>query len=213
MPTLAEPVKYGEDADIEKAPVLSEEEKHILKKRMEALDLVLATQQIAKYKIELLFGSSYRSGQAYPGAVSFWMSGAKFHGGGDEHLACCPSCDAFIPPGGQGYGHLVCPDCQKVWKGSAVYGEILARNTTQNWAVLIYKYFMKLDGNCDITVKRPRLDLRKAADMEQAKQLGGERLAAYRQKRETCIYPMRNIVKDVSGGADILGRFIAFLKS
>ena len=41
MPTLVQDVKWGEDNPIEAAPVLSEEDKEILKQRMAVLEKIL----------------------------------------------------------------------------------------------------------------------------------------------------------------------------
>lgn len=215
MPTLPQEVKYGEDLDIDKAPVLSAEELHTLKQRMLAMDKLLAEKKQAKYKIELFFASQYRAGQPFPGAVSFWLSGSKMHGGGDEKIYLCPGpeCGGLIPPSSQGYGHLVCSKCGQVWKGTQVQGEVLARLTLQGWSDLIYKWFRTLEFNCDIYQKRPRRDVRAASALEQARQLGGEKLNGARRSREVSIYPLRNIVKETSAGSDILGRFRAFLSS
>ena len=83
----------------------------------------------------------------------------------------------------------------------------------QNWAVLIHRHFMRLDGNCDICFKYPKHDIRELARMEQEKQLMGEQLAKLRRDQQRCIYPLRNIIKDVSNGSDILTKITAFLKA
>lgn len=220
MPKLGQEVKWGEDNSIDAAPQLTAEELDTLKLRMLAMDKLLAEQKKAKYKIELLF-SSRRSGRVpYAGALSLWESGAKLHGGGDTKMYECPAralkvsnCDGLIHDAATGYGHLVCPKCTKVWKGSQVHGEVFARLTTANWAVLIYRYFVRLGHNADIYVKLPKADIRRAAELEQDKQLGGEKLAGARTRRDVYIYPLRNIITDTSGGADILGRFKALLSA
>lgn len=219
MPTIGE-VKWGEDNSLDAAPQLTEEELDTLKKRMLAMDKLLAEQQKAKYKIELLF-SSRRSGRVpYAGALSLWESGAKLHGGGDCKIYECPAralkmgeCSGIIPDASQGYGHLVCPDCKRVWKGSQVHGEVFARLTTNDWARLIYRYFVRLGHNADIYVKLPKADIRKAAELEQGRQLGGEKLIAARTRRDVYIYPLKNIIKDTASGADLLGRFKALLSA
>jgi len=219
VPNVGE-VKYGEDLSIDEAPSLSEEELDILKKRMLAMDKLLAEQKVAKYKIEVMF-SIRRSGRApYAGALSLWESGAKLHGGGDVKMYFCPSeafgkgpCQGLIGGSAQGYGHLVCPDCKVVWKGSQVHGEVMACLTTDNWSRLIYKHFVRLGHNADIYMKAPRADIRAASHIEQAKQYMGEKLQGARQKRQVVIYPLRNIVKDTSTGADPLKRFKALLSS
>lgn len=220
MPVITQQVKYGEDNPIEAAPTLSEEDIETLKQRMIVLEKELAARKIAKYKIELFFNSRRTGRAAHAGAVSFWESGAKLHGGGDCKIYLCPGktlgvsdCQGLIPDASQGYGHLVCPSCQKVWKGTQVHGEIFARLSTDNWARLLYKYFVRLGHNADIYVKVPKIDLRKAATLEQSKQLMGEQLSVARAKREVFIYPLRNIIKDTSSGANLLGRFKALLSA
>jgi hypothetical protein len=213
MPSLPTEVKWGEDLDLDKAPVLSAEELDILKKRQAVMDRLLAEKKRAKYKIELFFGSDYKTGQHYPGAVSLWLSGSKLHGGGDEKIYLCPKCGGFILPSAQGYGHLVCSKCGKVAKAAEAIGEIFLRLTTQNWVGVIYKWFRIMEFNADIYVKRPKMSLRVAADLEQARQRGGEKLLAARLKREVFIYPLYNIIKDTAGGADLPTRFKALLSA
>ena len=219
MPVTVKEVKYGQDNDLDAAPVLTDEEQHALKKRMEAMDKLLAEAKKAKYKIELMFGHEYRTNGAYPGAVSIWESGTKLHGGGDTKVYECPArelkvsdCTGLIPDSSQGYGYLVCPNCKKVWQGNQVFGERLARLTTHGWAVLLYRFYVRLEHNADIYVKRPRRDLRQDAQAEQEKQRGGERLSKAR-KREVFIYPLKNIIKDVNAGADPIKRFKALLSA
>ena len=218
MPVVKE-VKWGQDNDLENAPQLTEEELHALKGRMQAMDKLLAEHQKAKYKIELMFGREYRPNTAYPGAISFWESGAKLHGGGDTKVYMCPArklkksdCNGIIPDASQGYGFLVCPDCKEVWKGGQVDGEIFARLHTAKWADLLYQYFVWLGHNADIYVKRPRRDIRSAAGAEQERSRGGEVLAGAR-KREVFIYPLKNIIREVSTGADPVKRFKALLSA
>ena len=217
MPTAKE-IKWGEDNPIEAAPVLSEEERDTLKKRMEAMDKLLHEQKKAKFKIEILFSHDRKPSAAYIGALSFWESGTKLHGGGDAKLYECPGrrlgvndCVGFIPDPSQGYGFLVCPKCQKVWHGNQVSGEVFARSTTANWAQLIYKYFVRLEHNADIYMKLPRVGLRAMAAREQAKQRGGEDLEKARGSIVRAIYPLANIIKDTSAGADVLVQLRKFL--
>lgn len=219
MPTITD-VKYGEDNPIDIAPVLTEEEEHTLRARMAAMDKLLVERKRAKYKIELLFSSKYTRMQPYPGALSLWLSGAKLHGGGDTKIYLCPSkrlrlgeCEAHIPDTGQGYGFLVCPACKRVWNGSQAVGELLYRLPTSKWALVIYRFFIRLEHNADVYVKRARADIRTAADLEQARQLGGDQLLAARSKKEVVIYPLAHIIKDCLGGTSPLVRFEALLKA
>ncbi len=219
MPIIKE-VKWGEDNPIENAPQLTEEEQFAIKKRMEALDKILAQDQKAKYKLEVMFGHERRAMAPTPGILSFWGSGAKLNGGGDTKLYICggkqskqSDCEAFIPDASMGYGYLVCPNCKKVWKGDDVIGEILARLTMQGWAQLIHKYFLLLEMNADIYVKHPKEDLRSSAIREQEKAKGGELLGKSRANRAVYIYPLKNIIKDTANGADLLNQFYKLLKA
>lgn len=219
MPVTVKEVKWGQDNDLDAAPVLTEEEQDTLKKRMAAMDKLLAEAKKAKYKVELMVDSHYRSGQPFAGAISLWESGTKLHGGGDTKVYECPGkalrindCIGLIPDASTGYGHLVCPDCKRVWKGEQVTGERLYRLPKEKWAAVLYKYYVRVGHNADIYLKRPRRDIRQAAALEQEKQRGGEVLAKAR-KIETVIYPLANIIKDVNAGADPILRFKALLSA
>lgn len=219
MPALVKEVKYGQDNPIDAAPVLSDEDKYAIKKRIEALDKLLAADKKAKYKIEVFFSRKRTSHSGpYAGAISLWESGTKFHGGGDTKLYECPGkvrgvndCAGFIPDPSNGYGFLVCPSCQQVWKGELVYGEVLLKLSTSAWAEVLLRYFVRLGHNADIYMKHPIEDIRAASHLEQEKQWMGEKLTKARTATRTAIYPLRNIIKDTSSGADLLGRFHAFL--
>ena len=219
MPVLGD-VKYGEDLDIEKAPVLSDEDKHAVKERMLALDKLLAEQKKAKYKIELFLGSKRSTKNPTPGALSFWESGSMLHGGGDAKIYFCAgkekgvnNCDKPIPFAFNGYGFLVCPACQKTWKGADVVGEVLGRHSMRQWAELIYKYYARLEHNCDIYVKHALDDIRTVAQEEQLRRRDGELLSKARNKRALVIYPLKNQIIDVAGGADLAQRFFVMLTS
>ena len=212
MPRVGEEVKWGQDNSLDVAPQLSEEELDTLKKRMLAMDELLKEKKRAKYKIEIFLSSHYRTNQHYPGALSFWLSGSKLHGGGDEKIYLCPTCEVLILPHAQGYGHLVCSKCGVIWKGSQVKGEIFHRNTTQHWVERLYYWFRVLDFDADFYMKRPKTDIRVAADVEQLRQLGGEKLAVAR-KREVVVYPLYHLIKDTSTGASIPSRIHAFLRA
>ena len=207
------------EPDVKEIPELSDEEKDNLKKRMEAMDKLLAAQKKAKYKLELLFGDERSMMKPVPGIISFWESGSQLHGGGDAKVYLCPGklkkkneCEAVIPFEFNAYGHLVCPACQTTWKGEDVIGEVIGRHGMKQWAELLYRYFLKFGNNCDIYLKHAPTDIRSMARTEQERQKGGELLVRAR-KRALHIYPLRNIIKDTSAGADVLGRLYSFLVS
>lgn len=211
-------IKWDENG-VRDVPELTEEEKDSVQKRMLAMDKVLAEQQKAKYKLELFFGEERSMMKPVPGILSFWESGTKFHGGGDAKIYFCPgrarkvnTCEAPIPFAFNAYGHLVCPTCKQTWQGEDVIGEVLGRHDMRHWAELLYKYFARLEHNCDIYLKHAPTDIRSMAAAEQEKQRGGELLAKAR-KRALHIYPLRNIITDSAAGADIQRRFFSFLTS
>lgn len=211
-------VRWGEDNPIDKAPVLSEEEQDALRGRMAALDKLLADQGKAKWKIEVIFFHRRNLHSHSAGAISIWESGTKFHGGGDTKAYFCPGaelkvseCTGIIPDSANGYGFLVCPQCKQVWQGEQVYGEIFGRWNNRTWSEKLLQLFRRLDHNADFYLKYPKSDLRVAAHAEQQRQLMGERLQRVRREREMYIYPLKNIIKDTSNGADLLGRIHAFL--
>lgn len=208
-------VKWEDDPS--KLDALIEEEREAVQKRMEAMDKLLAEQQKAKYKLELFFGEERSLHKAVPGILSFWESGTKLHGGGDAKIYFCPgkqlklsNCEAPIPFEFNAYGHLVCPACKQAWQGEQVIGEIMGRHTMRQWADVLFLYFQRLGGNCDIYLKHAPNDIRSLAAAEQERQRGGELLARAR-KRGLYIYPLKNIMTDTAHGADLLGRFYAFL--
>ena len=224
MPIISESIKYGEDNPIEKAPELTEEELEAIKKKQETLDKLLSDRGVAKYKIDLNLGSGFSLNSPSHGALTFWESGKHFHGGGDAKLYLCPGrdkgmndCEEFIPDPSQGYGFLLCPNCNNLWQGEDVSGEILARLSPEGWTTLILKYFLRLGMNADLRIKMLREDkragdIRLAAKVEQDEHRGGERLQVARQ-RHTRIYTLAAIIKDTSVGADLKGRILAFIKA
>jgi len=219
MPLVQE-VQWGQDNPVENAPKLTAEEEDALKKRMVTMDKLLAEQGLAKYKLEAMFEKKHSLTRPTFGVISFWQSGAKLHGGGDTKMYICPgkdlgksSCEAFIPDVATGYGFLVCPKCKEVWKGEQVSGELGFRLSIQNWSFVLLRYFSKLEGNADVYLKYPKHDIRAVARIEQDKQHMGEKLEKARRELSKVIYPLRNIIKDTTNGADLQSRFYAFLRA
>jgi hypothetical protein len=65
----------------------------------------------------------------------------------------------------------------------------------------------------DVRIIYPPDDIRTSAALEQDKSRGGELLEKARSKRAVRSYPARNILKDVTAGADLEGRLLAFIRS
>ena len=199
---------------------LSEDELDAVRKKQEVLDKLLAEAGKAKFKIEVLFSKNFSLHKTVAGAISFWESGTKLHGGGDAIMHICPGkklgrsdCDAFIPDPSHGLGFLVCPRCLQLWDGEQVYGQVLYRLPLQRWADVLEGFYLKLQGNADLVMKRYPGSLRQAAENEQKKQQFGESLGEVRGSRQSIVYPLANIIKDTSAGASLNGRILAFLRS
>jgi len=221
-----EPVQYVDPALQEEQKIateLPEEELEAIKSRMKALDELLGEKGLAKYKLEVMFGKDHSLRKPTGGMVSFWESGNKLHGGGDSKLYVCdsmdpkktkgPGCGAFIPDSANGLNFIVCPACGKMWKNDHITGEYFYKLPIQSWADVLLKWFLKLEMNADIRVKYHKDDIRNAAAIEQEKEKRGEVLGKARSfaQRPCYIYPLRNIIKDTSAGADLRGRILAFL--
>ena len=217
MPKFTSAQEDGVDLS---APEITEEDKYLIKKSEDALDADRASRNLAKFKIDLQFSSGYSTLKPSVGILSFWESASKLHGGGDGKLYMCPSktigisdCEAFIPTSAQGEGFGLCADCEGLWKDAQLVGEVGYVLTSAGWAEVLFYWFKKMNMLADLRIKYPPDDIRKVATKEQNKQLMGELLSPARNRRVTRIYPLANIIKDTSAGADIEGRILSFVKA
>lgn len=211
-------------ADLLDAPdlhVLSEEERTAVAEKEAALEKLLAEEGVARYKLEVMFSHKHTAHAPTTGIVTWWESGSKLHGGGDAKLYLCDGvsgqkgCGKFIPDSANGLNFVVCPSCQKLWQPEDLVGEIFYRLPLSLWADVLYRWYNRLNRNADIYVKYLRLSIRDAQKKEEEKKLRGELLTRAREdsQRLRYIYPLRNIIKDTSHGADLHGRIKAFLKA
>lgn len=224
--------KAGEDTTV----VMSGEELEQLERRIKAMDKLLQEDVRATYKLEVQFGKGragrgIRSAQPFAGVMSAWLSGSKFHGGGDEKIFECadPDCRAWILPhqitqktvvrkvNGADVEEFMslsyCGECAKIWRSEQTTGERLYKLTEQNWAYAILQMFQRLGMDADIYLKYHPVDVRYKAAMELARNRGGEELAKARKNRGLHIYPLRNIIKDTKHGSDLYGRIRAFINA
>lgn len=208
---------------------MSDGEVRHLEDKIKALDKLLKEQVRAKYKLEIHFGKNRTSrGAIFAGAASFWLSGTKFHGGGDEKIYECPGqeCGHFILPhqikpgwrkdkNGKEYmtSMSICGYCGEVWESSQTIGERFFKLTEQKWAFAILRLLQKLDMDADIYLKFSPTDIRYKTMMELARNRGGEEIAKARKNRGLHIYPLPRIIKDLSNGSDLYGRIRAFLNA
>lgn len=166
-----------------------------------------------RYKLELFLGRGRSGFKPYPGMLTFWESGTHLHGGGDVRVYLCPDpCRVPIDPAHNQYGMAVCQKCGVARKSEDTVGEILARNTTANWAELLTRYFRTFGSNCDVYLKYSEGDLRGASALEQGSPKYGGELLQKAEDVQLVIYPLRNILKD-SQFTDVQNCFLSFLKT
>lgn len=204
---------------------MSAQELASVNERIKQLGLLLSGQIRAKYKIEVVFGKNRTSrGQPFAGATSLWLSGTKFHGGGDEKIYECPKpdCGALIfphqitqrsLPGGVFGSVSLCGTCGQTWKSEETIGERFFKLTEQDWAFALLRQLQKLELNADIYLKFSPTDIRYQAMMEMARNRGGEEIAKARKNRGLHIYPLKNIIKDTKHGADLYKRIRTFINA
>lgn len=193
---------------------MSDEESVVVQAKKQALDQLFGQRPLhALYKIEMQFGKERSTWKPFAGAMTLYLSGTKLHGGGDEKLYFCPrdDCDGIVYPKERLGPSVRCRSCDMMWNEAGLVGEIFYRLTPQDWAQVILKTFARLDHHADIYVKYHPTDIRYQSQMELARARGGEEIAKARKNRGLHIYPLRNIIKDTSNGADLYKRILTFI--
>lgn len=218
--------KAGEDTTVRLAP----EELVRLENQIKAMDRLLKEDVRAKYKLEVQFGKDRTSrGAPFAGVMSGWLSGTKFHGGGDEKIFECPECEAWILPhqitqrtvvskvNGKDVEEFMslsfCGGCAKAWPSANTIGERFVKLSEQDWAHAILRMLQRLEMDADIYLKYHPTDIRYQAAMEMARNRGGEEIAKARRNRGLHIYPLKNIIRDTKHGSDLYGRIRAFINA
>jgi len=182
----------------------------------------------AKYKIQIVFTTERSTWKPMAYSLSFWESGKRLHGGGDECMFICrrhadaprlapfaavqgfkrtptdQGCGYLIPGDGPD-GLLVCPHCGATHKTTEVGDSIFYRTTAQRCAGILAEWWRKLNCDADIYAKHRDDDPRTQA---MAKVFGWQ---AARLRRGLVIYPLANILKDTAAGAEVEGRFKVFV--
>lgn len=194
---------------------LTEDERKAVGERMQAFDRLIGEQTHARFKIEMQFGKGRSTWKPFPGVISVFISGEKFHGGGDGKVYLCPrpDCGAVIYPHERVGGELRCRGCGKMWKQEGVIGELFYFLTPPKWASVVHRMFAKLEHNADLYCKYHPTDIRYQTTMEMARNRGGEEVGKARARRGLHIYPLKNIIKDTSAGAQLYDRFLAFINA
>lgn len=188
------------------------------------------------HKIQINFGPGRSTIKDFNAAVTFWSSGKHFHGGGDGGVYICLNrlaIEAFRPQDslkyyvdvlkgrveGQGCGMPIsdqnmtsdtafCPKCQKHINSMNLVSTLFFRGTTQELSGYIAEIYRRaFESNADIYCKYDPTDIRYTAMVSE---LGSEKA---HQLRGLLIYPMGRILKDVSAGATLEGRFRAMFNA
>lgn len=211
-------------AEVGNVEELSKGEREVLREKMLAMDRLFKSKAVvAKHKIEVQFGKERSTWKPFPGMISLFLSGTKLNGGGDDKLYMCPrnDCSGIVPPfkrfvrevGGKAVAYVPCPTCGVMWPEGELVGEIFYRLMPRDWASVILKFFARVEHDADLYVKYHPTDIRAQTMMELARARGGEAINKARKNRGLYIYPLRNIIKDTSAGADLYGRILTFITS
>lgn len=169
----------------------------------------------AKYKIEVTFVKNRTSRGLNAVGVQIWESGKRFHGGGDEMMFWCKDsrkgqdggCWGPIPGDNIKAGVAYCPSCKKAMNADLLTNMKLGNVYMDTLSKELEVIFRQLDGDADLFLKFHKTDIRYIAMVKAKGSLVAERL------KGMSIYPLKNILKDISSGADLAGRFKAFLTS
>jgi hypothetical protein len=216
----------------------SEEKPKLTTKDMELL--VKDQETKAKYKIEVIF-SRHRSSLLHkvsPCMVIMWESGKRFHGGGDQKLYWCghPDCEKPLSSDNFAYMHAVCPSCQREcfldpdsknlhvealrregkddrgMRGLPyVIGERMVALTPPKLAELLERVWRSLEGDADIYLKYSPFEIRYDILHETSADI--DNLDKVRVQRQPLIYTLKNILKDLSAGAELRKRILAMITS
>lgn len=197
------------------------------------LKKIIESDVRAGHKIQVNFGPGRSGLRDFKAIVTLWESGKFFHGGGDGHMYTCMDHrifenDSTTPPSALpiirkmtkertewGCGHpltgadirgpiAMCPGCKNMIPIQYLTGQLPFFGSAQELAELVALVFHKLKDDADIYCKYDRTDIR--YEMQVARD-GTDKA---HQLRGLFIYPLYRILKDVSSGASIEGRFKAF---
>lgn len=167
----------------------------------------------ARYKIEVMFEKGRTTQGPNLCGIQLWESGKKFHGGGDQLMYWCmdttsnEGCKAPFSSDFITGPYAQCPSCGKTVLIAKAANMRVLRVSTKKLSEELVRIFHSLGGDSDLYLKYHKTDVHYLA-MMRAK--GPE--VAHRLKG-MAIYPLKNILKDTSMGADLAGRFFAFLAS
>lgn len=181
----------------------------------------------ADFKIQIWFRSERSMHKPLAYSLSFWESGKRLHGGGDEMMFICRrhansprltpfdvamgpkktlrGCDGLIPGGLADTGVIVCPHCHTKHKPDQIGDSIFYRTTVDQAADILARWWRKLGSRADLYAKYNPNDPRSIMMAQNYD------FRTAREKKGLTIYPLQNILKDTLNGATLEGRFKAFI--
>ncbi len=181
----------------------------------------------AEHKIQIWFRSTRSMHKPVAFTLSFWESGKRMHGGGDEMMFICRrhntapklkpfdmamaktksvrGCDNLIPGGLADSGVIVCPHCHVKHRPDQIGDSIFYRTTIDQAADIIAMWWRKLGGRADLYAKYNPQDPRSIMMAQNYD------YRTAREKKGLTIYPLQNILKDTLNGATLESRIKAFI--
>lgn len=183
----------------------------------EQVHAILAGGQIkARWKIEITFLHNRQLHGKTPYACQIWESGKALNGEGDALAWWCldgreghnDGCRGIIPQDCVQNGIAVCPNCHMTINAGLLCEKTGGNASMQELSVYLADLFRKrLNSNADIYIKFHKTDPHYLAMLQRKGKATADRLKGMH------IYPLRNIIRDVSAGADLATRFKSFLTS
>jgi hypothetical protein len=191
-------------------------------KRAEAAGMDRETEAVlingelrAKWKIEVTFMRNRTPKGLNAYGVRIWESGRALNGEGDVLAFWCLNAD---PDSNEGCRNIIssdfikegvafCPHCKRTIRADMLTDMVGGNVYMDSLAKYLAGLFRKLNSSADIYLKFHREDIRYVA-MVRAK--GGEKAE---KMKGLHIYPLKNIIKDTSAGADLGKRILAFLSA
>lgn len=184
----------------------------------------------ADFKIQIWFRSDRSTKKPIAYTLSFWESGKRLHGGGDEMMFVCRrhaqspklkpfdlamsksksvrGCDGLIPGGlAQETGFVMCPHCHATHKLDQIGDSIFYRTTIDQAATIIANWWRKIGNNADLYAKYNPQDPRSVMMAQNYD------YRTAREKKGLTIYPLQSILKDTLNGSTLESRVKAFLSA
>lgn len=101
---------------------------------------------------------------------------------------------------------LWCDTCKKYVNRMVLCSSLFMNNEPKTIAERVYKLFRELNSDADIVLTHHKKDLKKAQE-----DLKGNALMKARQGRERALYPLNNIIKDITDGGRVVKKITDFL--